>query len=71
MAWQRLPLSCTNPLTGKSIIYRYYYPIPNAGDRAMEINCVCIDNRDRIWAGTNHGGLGLLNEVWEIYSVYR
>ncbi len=52
-----------DPFTGKSAIYRYYYPVLNIGERAYEINCICIDNKDRVWVGTNGGGIGMLNEA--------
>ncbi|NOT52174.1 MAG: histidine kinase [Chitinophagaceae bacterium] len=52
-----------DPLSGKSAIYRYFYPILNIGERSFEINCIGIDNRDQIWVGTNGGGMGMLNEA--------
>lgn len=51
------------PASGKSSIYRYYYPILNLGERSFEINCIGIDNRNRVWVGTNGGGLGMLDET--------
>lgn len=51
------------PVSGKSAIYHYYYPILNIGERSFEVNCIGIDNRDRVWVGTNGGGIGMLNET--------
>ena len=52
-----------NPVTTRSTFFRYYYPIQNIGERPLEINAVCIDSKNRVWVGSNGGGLGLLNEV--------
>ncbi len=44
-----------------SRIYRYYYPVQDAGERPMPIQSICFDKKDRPWVAT-HAGIALLNE---------
>jgi ligand-binding sensor domain-containing protein len=59
-----------NASESKTSIYRYYFPILDIGERALQILNICMDEKQRIWVCTRGGGVGLLNQATGKFTIF-
>ncbi len=59
-----------NPSDNSSSFYRYYFPILDIGERPLRIKTIYIDEKQKIWASTNGGGMGFLNQATGKFTIF-
>jgi ligand-binding sensor domain-containing protein len=59
-----------NSLDNSCSIHRYYYPIPDIGERALRVTAIAMDDQQRIWVCTKGGGMGVFNRSTGQFTIF-